>query len=155
MRYLLSRLAQAAPLVLLLLVVNFVLIHSAPGDPIAYLAGQSGDAAYFAEMRARYGLDRPLLEQLGLYLVNVARGPVVDTEALVRHAASGRIRAALDVTDPEPLPSGHPLWSTPGVLVSPHVGGASSAFLPRATRLLQEQLGAYAGGRPLRNLVRS
>jgi peptide/nickel transport system permease protein len=74
MRYLLSRLAQAVPLVLLLLVVNFVLIHSAPGDPIAYLAGQSGDAAYFAEMRARYGLDRPLVEQLGLYLANVARG---------------------------------------------------------------------------------
>ena len=91
----------------------------------------------------------------GALLVNVARGPVVDTDALVRHSAQGRIRAALDVTDPEPLPSGHPLWSTPGVLVSPHVGGASSAFLPRATRLLQEQLGAYAGGRPLRNLVRS
>lgn len=73
-RYVLRRLAQALPLVGLLLVVNFVLIHAAPGDPIAYLAGQSGDAAYFAEMRARYGLDRPLAEQLGLYLVNIARG---------------------------------------------------------------------------------
>jgi len=91
----------------------------------------------------------------GALLVNVARGGVVDTEALVRHAAQGRVRAALDVTDPEPLPAGHPLWSTPGVLVSPHVGGASTAFFPRATRLLQEQLGAYAAGRPLRNLVRS
>jgi phosphoglycerate dehydrogenase-like enzyme len=89
----------------------------------------------------------------GALLVNVARGGVVDTEALLRHAASGRIRAALDVTDPEPLPSGHPLWSAPGVLISPHVGGASTAFLPRATRLLQEQLGAYAAGRPLRNVV--
>jgi phosphoglycerate dehydrogenase-like enzyme len=89
----------------------------------------------------------------GALLVNVARGGVVDTDALVRHAAAGRIRAALDVTDPEPLPRDHPLWSTPGVLVTPHVGGASTAFMPRAARLLQEQLGAYAAGRPLRNLV--
>lgn len=90
----------------------------------------------------------------GALLVNVARGGVVDTDALVRHATAGRIRAALDVTDPEPLPPGHPLWSAPGVLVTPHVGGASTAFMPRAVRLLQEQLGAYAAGRPLRNLVR-
>ncbi len=89
----------------------------------------------------------------GSLLVNVARGGVVDTDALVRHAAAGRIRAALDVTDPEPLPRDHPLWSTPGVIVTPHVGGASTAFMPRAARLLQEQLGAYAAGRPLRNLV--
>jgi phosphoglycerate dehydrogenase-like enzyme len=85
--------------------------------------------------------------------VNVARGGVVDTEALVRHTLAGRVRAALDVTDPEPLPPGHPLWSAPGVLISPHVGGASTAFMPRAARLLQDQLSAYAAGRPLRNLV--
>jgi peptide/nickel transport system permease protein len=72
--YAVRRLLQSLPLILLLLVVNFILIHAAPGDPIAYLAGQSGDANYFAEMRARYGLDRPIAEQLGLYLVNVARG---------------------------------------------------------------------------------
>lgn len=89
----------------------------------------------------------------GALLVNVARGGVVDTAALVRHGHSGRIRAALDVTEPEPLPSGHPLWTTPGVLITPHVGGASTAFMPRATRLLQDQLGAYAAGRPLRNIV--
>ena len=89
----------------------------------------------------------------GALLVNVARGGVVDTDALVRHASAGRIRAALDVTDPEPLPADHPLWATPGVLITPHVGGASTAFMPRAARLLQEQLGAYAAGRPLRNLV--
>ena len=59
----------------------------------------------------------------GALLVNVARGPVVDTDALVRQVASGRIRAALDVTDPEPLPPDHPLWTLPGVLISPHVGG--------------------------------
>ncbi|HEV7172490.1 2-hydroxyacid dehydrogenase [Pedococcus sp.] len=86
-------------------------------------------------------------------LVNVARGGVVDTAALVRHAAAGRIRAALDVTEPEPLPPGHPLWTAPGVVLTPHVGGASTAFMPRATRLLREQLSAYAAGRPLRNLV--
>ena len=89
----------------------------------------------------------------GALLVNVARGPIVDTDALVRHLQAGRLRAALDVTDPEPLPAGHPLWSAPGVLISPHVGGASTAFMPRAARLLQEQLSAYAAGRPLRNLV--
>jgi phosphoglycerate dehydrogenase-like enzyme len=89
----------------------------------------------------------------GALLVNVARGGVVDTDALLRHASLGRIRAALDVTDPEPLPIGHPLWTTQGILVTPHVGGASTAFMPRATRLLQEQLGAYAVGRPLRNIV--
>ena len=89
----------------------------------------------------------------GALLVNVARGGVVDTDALVRHARAGRVRAALDVTDPEPLPAEHPLWGLPGVLITPHVGGASTAFLPRAARLLQEQLGAYAAGRPLRNLV--
>ena len=80
----------------------------------------------------------------GALLVNVARGGVVDTDALVREAASGRLLAALDVTDPEPLPPGHPLWSTPGVLITPHVGGASSAFRPRAVRLVRDQLKAYA-----------
>jgi phosphoglycerate dehydrogenase-like enzyme len=90
----------------------------------------------------------------GGLLVNVARGAVVDTDALLRHATAGRIHAALDVTDPEPLPSDHPLWDAPGVFITPHVGGASTAFMPRAARLLQEQLGAYAAGRPLRNLVR-
>lgn len=89
----------------------------------------------------------------GALLVNVARGGVVDTDALVKHLEVGRLLAALDVTDPEPLPAGHPLWSSPGVLITPHVGGASTAFRPRAVRLLREQLGAYAAGRPLRNLV--
>lgn len=74
MRYVLQRLAQAVPVLLGLLVFNFLLIHSAPGDPIYVLAGQSGDAAYYAEMRARFGLDRPLPEQLGRYVLNVVRG---------------------------------------------------------------------------------
>ncbi|MFF1378042.1 2-hydroxyacid dehydrogenase [Streptomyces sp. NPDC058308] len=89
----------------------------------------------------------------GALLVNVARGPVVDTEALVVELESGRITAALDVTDPEPLPAGHRLWHAPGALISPHVGGSSSAFRPRAKRLLAAQLTAYAAGKPLGNIV--
>ena len=89
----------------------------------------------------------------GSLLVNVSRGKVVDTSALVEAAASGRIRAALDVTDPEPLPDDHPLWRTPGILISPHVGGASSAFAPRAVALLREQIASFAADRPLRNVV--
>jgi phosphoglycerate dehydrogenase-like enzyme len=89
----------------------------------------------------------------GALLVNVARGPVVDTQALLRETGAGRLRAALDVTDPEPLPPGHGLWSSPGVLITPHVGGATTAFRPRAVRLLREQISAYAAGRGLRNIV--
>ncbi len=90
----------------------------------------------------------------GALLVNVARGAVVDTVALLSALQSGRIRAALDVTDPEPLPSDHPLWSAPGLLVSPHVGGASSAMWPRAYRVVREQLQRFAAGDPLANVVR-
>ncbi|MEV5123470.1 2-hydroxyacid dehydrogenase [Streptomyces decoyicus] len=89
----------------------------------------------------------------GALLVNIARGAVVDTKALLAELESGRLRAALDVTDPEPLPPGHPLWHAPGVLITPHVGGPSSAFLPRAKRLLRDQLTLFAAGEPLRNVV--
>ncbi|MGW7266384.1 2-hydroxyacid dehydrogenase [Streptomyces sp. NPDC054842] len=89
----------------------------------------------------------------GALLVNVARGPVVDTKALLSELESGRITAALDVTDPEPLPPGHPLWHAPGLLVSPHVGGPTSAFLPRAKRLLVAQLTRFARGEALHNVV--
>ena len=100
-------------------------------------------------------VDREFLAAMpdGSLLVNVARGAVVDTGALLHETSSGRLRAALDVTDPEPLPADHPLWDSPGVLITPHVGGASSAFRPRAVRLLREQLAAYALGQPLRNIV--
>ncbi|MBA5223275.1 2-hydroxyacid dehydrogenase [Streptomyces griseoaurantiacus] len=89
----------------------------------------------------------------GALLVNVGRGPVVDTKALLTEVETGRITAALDVTDPEPLPPGHPLWSAPGVLISPHVGGPTSAFLPRAKRLLTDQLTRLVNREPLRNVV--
>ncbi|MFF8593238.1 2-hydroxyacid dehydrogenase [Streptomyces sp. NPDC015220] len=89
----------------------------------------------------------------GALLVNVARGPVVDTGALLAALATGRITAALDVTDPEPLPPGHPLWHAPGVLISPHVGGPTSAFRPRAERLLVGQLRRFVNREPLANVV--
>ena len=89
----------------------------------------------------------------GALVVNVARGRLVDTDALLAETSSGRLRAALDVTDPEPLPADHPLWRVPDVLISPHVGGASSAFLPRADRLIKAQLARYAAGEPLINQV--
>jgi phosphoglycerate dehydrogenase-like enzyme len=89
----------------------------------------------------------------GALLVNVARGGVVETKALLAELESGRITAALDVVDPEPLPQGHPLWQAPGVLISPHVGGPSSAFLPRAKRLLVDQLGRFVNQEPLRNVI--
>jgi phosphoglycerate dehydrogenase-like enzyme len=99
------------------------------------------DAAFLARMHD------------GALLVNVSRGPVVDTEALLAELGSGRLRAALDVTDPEPLPSDHPLWSAPGLLVSPHVGGATTAFPPRAHALVRDQLARFAEGEPLLNVV--
>ncbi|GHF60868.1 dehydrogenase [Streptomyces griseosporeus] len=89
----------------------------------------------------------------GALLVNVARGPVVDTKALLAEVETGRITAALDVTDPEPLPADHPLWRAPGVLVTPHVGGPTSAFMPRAKRLLVDQLTRFVNREPLRNVI--
>jgi len=89
----------------------------------------------------------------GALLVNVARGKLVDTAALLAETSTGRIRAALDVTDPEPLPPEHPLWRTPGVLISPHVGGASTAFFPRADRLIAAQLDRFAAGQELENII--
>jgi phosphoglycerate dehydrogenase-like enzyme len=89
----------------------------------------------------------------GALLVNVARGPIVETGALIKELNSGRITAALDVTDPEPLPKGHPLWSAKGVLISPHVGGNSSAFDKRARRLIESQLNLLAEDKPLNNVI--
>ena len=99
------------------------------------------DAAVFAAMRP------------GALFVNASRGAVVDTNALVEAVRKGRIRAALDVTDPEPLPPGHPLWSAPGVLITPHVGGDVSHEDDRAWQLVFEQVGRLARGEPLVNVV--
>lgn len=89
----------------------------------------------------------------GAALINVARGPVVDTQALIAELNSGRITAGLDVTDPEPLPPGHPLWSAKNVIITPHVGGDSQAFVPRGRKLVEEQLARYASGQPLLHIV--
>jgi phosphoglycerate dehydrogenase-like enzyme len=105
--------------------------------------------------RTRGLVDAAFLAALpdGALIVNVARGPVVDTPALVAELTSGRLAAALDVTDPEPLPPGHPLRTTPNTLISPHVGGDTTAFPRRARALLREQLTRFAEGRPLTNVV--
>jgi phosphoglycerate dehydrogenase-like enzyme len=89
----------------------------------------------------------------GALLINVARGPVVDTGALVNELYSKRIFAGLDVTDPEPLPKGHPLWSAPNCIIAPHVGGDSTAFESRGKKLVEQQLSHVANGQPLINKV--
>jgi phosphoglycerate dehydrogenase-like enzyme len=89
----------------------------------------------------------------GALLVNAARGPVVVTDALCAELASGRLRAALDVTDPEPLAPGHPLWKLPGVFITPHVGASTPVSYSRVVRLAREQAEAYLRGDPLRNVI--
>jgi phosphoglycerate dehydrogenase-like enzyme len=92
----------------------------------------------------------------GALLVNIARGAVADPDALLDHARRGRLRFALDVTEPEPLPDGHPLFALPNVLITPHVGGASSAMIPRMARLLRRQVDRMLrGDEPLNVVVRS
>ena len=100
-------------------------------------------------------VDARFLAQLhdGALLVNAARGSIVDTSALLAELASGRLRAALDVTDPEPLPAGHPLWSAPGLLLTPHVAGAMTTNASRVMALVKDQLARYAASEPLRHVV--
>ena len=89
----------------------------------------------------------------GALLVNAARGQIVDTGALLEALHGERVRAGLDVTDPEPLPDGHPLWSAPGALITPHVAGDTPGFKPRAYRLVGDQIRRHAAGEPLINVV--
>ena len=91
----------------------------------------------------------------GALLVNAARGPIVDTDALVGALHSGRIRAALDVTEPEPLPEGHPLWNCPNLLITPHVAGSTPQFAPRSLRTAADELRRYMNGEPLHNVVQA
>lgn len=95
------------------------------------------------------------LMQQGTLLVNAARGSIVSTDALVEALESGRIRAALDVTDPEPLPVGHPLWKCPNLLITPHVGASSPEFARRALRVAANELRRYMAGEPLLNVVQA
>ncbi|MGO2809259.1 MAG: 2-hydroxyacid dehydrogenase [Glutamicibacter arilaitensis] len=100
-------------------------------------------------------VDAELLAQLpdGATVVNVARGPVVQTEAIVAEVASGRLNMASDVFDPEPLPADHPLWQHPNALVIPHNGGNTKAFFPRMVKLLKKQVQSWAAGHDGENLV--
>ena len=90
----------------------------------------------------RHVVDAAFLARLsdGALVVNVGRGPLLDTDAVI--AEAGRLRFALDVTDPEPLPDGHPLWSAPGVIVTPHVAGGTTAMLPRMAALTRDSSSA-------------
>jgi phosphoglycerate dehydrogenase-like enzyme len=95
------------------------------------------------------------LMKQGTLLVNAARGPIVDTDALVHALNAGRIRAAVDVTDPEPLPLEHPLWKCPNLLITPHIGGSSTQFAPRSIKTAELELRRYMAGEPLRNVVQA
>jgi phosphoglycerate dehydrogenase-like enzyme len=101
-------------------------------------------------------LDARMLDALrpGALLVNAARGPILDTQALLELLRAGRVQAALDVTDPEPLPADHPLWNAPGVLITPHLAGDTVAADRRAFALIGEQVRRYVRGEPLVNVVR-
>lgn len=105
----------------------------------------------------RWLIDAPQFAamQQGALLVNAARGPIVNTDALVNALQSGRVRAAIDVTDPEPLPLGHPLWKCPNLLITPHVGGSSPQFAIRALKIAVDELRRYIAGEPLRNVVQA
>jgi phosphoglycerate dehydrogenase-like enzyme len=99
------------------------------------------DAAFLARMKD------------GAVLVNAARGAVVDTGALAAELAGGRLRAALDVTDPEPLPPGHPLWTVPGLLLTPHVAGSTPASIRRTIQLVRSQIVRFLSGERMENVI--
>jgi phosphoglycerate dehydrogenase-like enzyme len=105
------------------------------------------------ESRHLIGKQQFELMRQGTLVVNAARGAVVDTDALVEALKSGKIRAAVDVTDPEPLPLGHPLWSCPNVFITPHVAGSTPEFARRSMQVAADELRRYMKGEPLLNLV--
>ena len=103
--------------------------------------------------RGLMGAAEIALMKRGALLVNAARGPVVVTDALVEALEQQRIRAVVDVTDPEPLPAGHPLWSAPNCLITPHIGGSTPEFIYRAFRFGAQQVRRFIAGEPLENVV--
>ena len=108
-----------------------------------------------AESKGLLGPYQFALMRQGALLVNAARGGIVQTDALVDALNSGRIRAALDVTDPEPLPVDHPLWRCPNLLITPHIGGSSPQFDARALKVAADELRRYMNGEPLKNVVQA
>ncbi len=130
----------------------------AMSDVRALLPEQDAVVAMLPLTDATRGLiDDAFLARMGdgAVLVNAARGAVVDTGALLAELRAGRIRAALDVTDPEPLPDGHPLWTAPGVLITPHVAGNTIGYEDRAWRVAAEQIRLFAAGGEPTNLIPS
>jgi phosphoglycerate dehydrogenase-like enzyme len=131
-------------------------VHGA--DELVELAGKAEAVVVITPLTeaTHHLINKEVLAALpdGALVVNVARGPVVDTEALTAEVLSGRLYAALDVVDPEPLPAGHPLWKAPNALITPHVGGNTEAFVPRIRKLLKEQIARLARGEEPLNLAR-
>lgn len=100
-------------------------------------------------------IDAELLSAMkdGALLVNVGRGPIVDTEALLLELLAGRLHAALDVTDPEPLPANHALWSAPNCIITPHMAGDTGQFISLVSELAVNQVIAFAHGEELANQI--
>jgi phosphoglycerate dehydrogenase-like enzyme len=105
------------------------------------------------ETNGLFGATELGLMKRGALLVNAARGPVVVTDALVAALSEHRIQAALDVTDPEPLPEHHPLWTAPNCLITPHVAGSTPEFIHRAFQFGRAQLQRFIAGETLENIV--
>lgn len=108
---------------------------------------------FTSETTGLIGTNELTVMKQGALLVNAARGPVVNTDALLAALLSGRIRAAIDVTDPEPLPDGHPLWNAPNLLITPHIASSTPMFMVRAMQFAASQISRYLGGEPLENIV--
>jgi phosphoglycerate dehydrogenase-like enzyme len=107
------------------------------------------------ESKGLIGAKQFALMRQGALLVNAARGGIVQTDALMEALNSGKIRAALDVTDPEPLPTDHPLWHCPNLLITPHIGGSSPQFDARSLKVAADELRRYIKGEPLKNVVQA
>ena len=141
-----ARSARANPLVHAVSELDNLLPHA----DVVILILPSTAESYHLIGRRQFALMRQ-----GALLVNAARGPIVDTDALVDALNAGHIRAALDVTDPEPLPEGYPLWNCPNLLLTPHVAGSSPQFAPRSLKTAADELRRYINGEPLRNVVQA
>lgn len=144
--------------------VRGVARRARPDDPNSYTLDQLPDLLPWADAlvnllphtKATHKLvDAQVLQQLpdGALYINVGRGPTTDTDALLAELQAGRLRAVLDVVDPEPLPPDHPLWDAPGLLLSPHVAGDTASSDHAAWDLVAQQLLRFASNQPLHNVV--
>ena len=145
--------------------VNFLRVARTPKQsPQVFPVGQLNELLPKADIvvlivpltddtRGLIGEKEIALMKPGSLLVNAARGPVVETDALLAALESGHIHAALDVTDPEPLPQDHPLWTAPNCLITPHVAGSTPQFIYRGFRFAATQVRRMMAGEPLDNIV--